>query len=68
MDEKLRREMFQEYLSARQLNQIPDTLSFDDYINKMVDQSMALRDEAMMNKGGRIGFEAGTTGTVGNEQ
>ena len=65
MDEKLRREMFQEYLSARQLNQIPDTLSFDDYINKMVDQSMALRDEAMMNKGGRIGFQAGTTGTVG---
>jgi len=65
MDEKLRREIFQEYLSARQLNQIPDTLSFDDYISFKIDEAMGLRDEEMMNKGGRIGFQAGTTGTVG---
>ena len=68
MDEKLRREIFQEYLSARQLNQIPDTLSFDDYISFKVDEAMGLRDEEMRNKGGRIGFEAGTTDTVGNDQ
>ncbi len=71
MDEKLRKEIFQEYLSNRRRGRIPVEMDFNSFVDMMVDRAMEQLDEDKASKmkngglmglanGGRIGFESGT--------
>ena len=78
MDENIRKEIFQEYLSERRRGRIPVEMDFDSFVDMMVDRAMDQLDEeksGMRNggiiglaNGGRIGFDSGSKGTVDNDR
>ena len=78
MDENIRKEIFQEYLSERRRGRIPVEMDFDSFVDMMVDRAMDQLSEGksgMRNggiiglaNGGRIGFDSGSKGTVDNDR